>query len=126
MDDIEEAEKYLREALDSTTDRKTRFLLRAALGEDTRFDYLNGHVIDEGGKCVDTSCELTAPHTYKKQIDEELSMEWLEEVAETLSCPAHQEGIDVRRPVYIEECPNCGNGDTWRPYCPECGMPLGG
>lgn len=124
----EKEEKFVREALENSNwkDRKIRCLLRKALGDKTELEYMHGHVIDEDGKCVELSCELWAPHSHRKNIDEDVSMEWLETVADRIDCPAPQEGIDVKRPVYIDECPNCGNEDTWTSYCEECAMPLGG
>lgn len=124
----QEQEKLVREALNSMTtmNQKTRYLLKKALGDETSLKYIDGHVVNEDGRCVDSKCELWAPHSHRKNIDEDVSMEWLETVAERTDCPAPQEGIDVKRPVYMDKCPNCGNEDTWRSYCKDCAMPLGG
>jgi len=124
----QEQEKLVRKALNSMTtmNQKTRYLLKEALGDETSLKYIDGHVVNEDGICVDPKCELWAPHVYRDQIDQEVSMDWLETVAEKTDCPAPQESIEANRPAYVDECPSCGNSDTWSHYCKECGMPLGG
>lgn len=118
----------LEEVLDSLTSNPIRaeVLLQDAMDEETRYNLVEGHILDNNGRCKARGCELSAPHNHRnRDVDEEVAMEWLKETASNTLCPALSEQIEVNRPLY-PECPNCGKDAGFRTYCEVCGMPLGG
>lgn len=90
------------DALESHQERRAKFFLRRALGEETQYEEIGGHIFEvvereeyegdgtyESKECAALGCELMQTHD---------DWEVIKSIAESMDCPAPLEGIDTRLP----------------------------